>query len=79
MLDLYQRYSPKPKTIKELKDILKQYGKNCPGNKLTNLSSHSQRDRAGVRENGRHFQLFVCRIGLQMCPLFITRINLLSY
>ena len=59
-LEQYQRYSPKQKTIEELKDILKTIWKNCPRNKLTNQSSHSQRVFVRVFEkNGGHFEPFV--------------------
>ena len=50
MLELYQRYIPKQKTIEELKDVLKQIWTKFPRNKLTNPSSHSQRDFMRVFE-----------------------------
>ena len=46
MLELYQRYSQKP----DYRRARKQYGNNCPSNKLANPSSHSERDFVRVSE-----------------------------
>ena len=70
MLDLYQKYQPRPMNISELKVVLQSIWNDLPQDPIDrSILSFTTRLRACIKANGGHFKYLMC---LTFCKFVLT-------